>query len=529
MKKFRVILALVLACLFVFTACKSGSNIPVSVSTKNDVTAEILNSSDKPVNKRFEAIKNFNYNDFKMHYDINLELSDNFGAFVEDTFDTNGVADALEMIGLKNAGLCFDGNIKDSLANLAVYALVNNTNVAEASALFDIGGETLYFSVPTLNDKSVGVDLSGLLSEIDSESIALIYNSFWDYYLALIDFYSKYDEERLSAIFMPYAETILEIVGKDAVSTENEITFAGKKRLVTSVYMEIDESDALEVCLAVLKQLRDDENVKVVIKDFEPVYGAICTYVESMGEELSLDYDEDEIYNAFIEVVDAAIAELEETEVESDGEYLELIIDYIDGKFAGFILGESDNDLYSLIDVDFLNDNGNVEFNLWITHCFLLNVNGTEEDGVFNGVAEFFVIENPQKPISFKINIEDFYLSEDGTSGKGALSFYGDSFEGVNYIPENLGFRISFDQPDLFESSVTIDVLNNREPVASLEISGSMSEGADNIEVPASYIDMESDEEFEAWIMEVYGNVSVILENLVNAGINESLISMMLM
>lgn len=545
MKKFSLFLAVLMVCMSVFAGCAKtgdGKNSPVSVEIQEEQIVDMLKAEEEKsaFDKQLEFIKNFDLENFTCSYDITLDAGEGLWDFVEELSGQGGVADILSQVGLDNLAIKSKFAVKDNRFNLYSDALVNDTSIVAADVVYDGDSKIGYVSVPALSENSLGMNFSevfeALASEVDFSKAVEAYK---DYFYAVIEFYEKHNETELASILATYLNVAKDALGEPLNTGVTEVNFGNFTTSLDTIQYRIGEKEAYNVALALLKQLRNDNEIKTIAKDFFGLFENISKYSEAFGGVYGDDFDVnfEEYYEMFMLELDDAISEMEEyaLELEEGVDEIDFYLYFNNDKFCGIeFTGE---DEYSKINLKcaYLEEGENIGFvfdsfdgfnseeGFPIIDYTGVNFYGTKKDNVVDGI-----IAISDGNLVYEIAVEDFVVNADGT-GKGTIAIYGDTLSQLSdgEIPANVGFRLVVDQPSLTEASVAFEVLDYSDVVLSLIVDVSLKEGAETIEVPASYIDAQS-EEVASWTEDLVANYPVLIANLAEAGINSDILGLLL-
>ena len=215
------------------------------------------------------------------------------------------------------------GMVEDSLRTGLNLGL-NGTELIAMDALLDLQKGELFMGLPGLSDQYLKMTAKDMgLSVQDFQALA-----------STLEMSTEWTE------LLPEADKVEELIDRCITAAMDEITEVEKankelsigdiKQTVTVLTYELGEEDAVNVALAVLKELEGDQTVQQLLEACSQLFNDMN---EAMGEETYPVIDPEEAMDA----ISDAIAELEDYEPESEGE---LKIDtYVNKK--GQIIGRS--------------------------------------------------------------------------------------------------------------------------------------------------------------------------------------------
>lgn len=213
----------------------------------------------------------------------------------------------IELDWLKELALEYETGV-DGGNMMALLALkLAGQKVLDISTIMSADNQ-MYVGVPMLTDKYLTTDLSEMMGTASMSSM-MMYD---DELLKALP-----DEETLNKLIKKYIDVAFEqIDGVDKSSETLEIGDVEQK--VTALEYKITEKDALKITKAILKEAKGDKDLKKVIEN-------VAKYFEEQG----LVMDSSEVYDSFVEGIEALLEEMDDVETSSDS-YV-LWTTYVDG------------------------------------------------------------------------------------------------------------------------------------------------------------------------------------------------------
>lgn len=290
----------------------------------------------KSLNSLAEAVSNV-YGDYVLgamgSYDQSAKISAavNFGEGMEDWLDMLDAA-GVDMTWFNKGELTWSHNLKKNVAEEQLGFSINDKNLIEAKTVLDLNEELLYAGSSTLTDYYISMDMA---EYIDDEALEVMLAS-----LTLLQNLEKAlpKESKVNKILEKYIEMAVSNV-EDVKLEKNEKLRAGKvTQECVMLEVTLDGELVLETLEQMFEALEEDEDVKEIIY-------AVCDALEKT-EDLDLDVDADDAYDAFTDMCSELADELsEEKEYANDQEIIMNV--YVDG--SGNIVGRefiTENEYY---------------------------------------------------------------------------------------------------------------------------------------------------------------------------------------
>lgn len=337
------------------------------------VKREIKESTDE-IGATLSAISDSNsiFGDAKERFEITLQAGDAFYDILEavNEDESDEIADKIEWI--KKITLSGEASRVGTDISSDMKASINGKKILSLNTVVDNSG--IYLDIPEINNKAIKI-------EFDSNDY---YNNPFYAYKAFMDsselqtlceiFELIPDKEIIQNLLYKYICTAIDSV--DTVSEDTEKLKAGDiKQSCTKLSVSVNEELLRKMLIAFMKEVRTDNEVKSIIRDF-------C-------ELDAVDADFESVYSEMISGIDEIIHEAENTQ----GDREEL-----------------------------------VRLNVWVNNAGELVGFGLEKDGVsFSSIS----LESG-KDYSMKINAGAGFLSSVSLEGNGRVS--GDKKAGTFYI-----------------------------------------------------------------------------------------------
>jgi hypothetical protein len=215
---------------------------------------------------------------------------------------------AMDLSWLKSVGL--DGKVnagKDQIST-ALQLLVSDKPVADLSLIVDQAAGKAFAGLPGLSEKFISLDL-GDISEEDVKKVLT------DGKFAKV--FPK--ESEIAEYLKKYIKIFIENMDEVEKSTET-IAVNGIEQKVIKLELKISEETLAKAVKAILTEVKADKGIEKNIKDF-----ANCFAEAGLVDEETAG----EVYANFVEAVDEAIADIDESELGSEA--IVTLVSYVDG------------------------------------------------------------------------------------------------------------------------------------------------------------------------------------------------------
>ncbi len=254
--------------------------------------------------------------------DLHIKLSDSVMSLAETMLAQEG-AD-IEISWLNDILLEVDGNIQGSNFHTALAVGLGDVRIVTIDVIMNMDKGVMYMGIPELSKEYVQFELADLYgaADIDPDEIAAAMSQFQ----GIAD--KLPDEATINKLLNKYIGIALEQID-DVEKLETTLTVDGLSQNATELRAKIGPKTIADVCIAVLKEVRNDKELKNVVKD---VFDAIA---EPAGVAGSVDFEQ--IYSMLQGEIDALVEDMEKSLETMDEETLKEFIGYslyLDGNGA---------------------------------------------------------------------------------------------------------------------------------------------------------------------------------------------------
>ena len=440
---------------------------------------------------------------------VKSEISLQLGDIIIDALAKEAGVDKSQISWASNIGISSDFSSKDGASSGDIAFLINNKPVLNMELVYNSENYCYYLRLPDLNEDYLLVDMSEFADDFDPAETEKI--------CAALP-----DEETVAEIINRYFTIVIN--GIDNVQQKNvKVEANGVSQNCVELTVTVDETTIKNVLEAVLTELKNDEEIKSIIKEVA----------------LAADVDEDDFedsYEDFIDEIKDNIDSLDELDSELEDFCFDMIT-WVDGK--GEVIGRRfefdglNGDIYYLS----TRDGSDIGFEAVCViddEGFEVFGNGTYERGKMSGEIEVFGIGMYRKDKLSLINIEfkDYEVSLFGDNELNGIFTITVSDEFADIIAKEAGNKkiaeylkkgkivlsvAVADDTGSFEMTVMYD----SELVASLKINTEETDAKD-FTVPEKAVDMSDYDEFADYCDDM--SVGKFKSNLIDAGVPEELV-----
>ncbi len=394
--------------------------------------------------------------------------------------------------------------------------------IADLDFIIDLKNGGIYFGITNVSDKYLGYEnpeMSMAFSGLDMFSSM--------YGTSLED--SLPTMEEVTDFFKKYVNVALENMD-NVTSTDEVVEINGVKEELTVLEFKLTEKNAIEIINAVLKELRDDEDIKDFIEENNSLFSLLMLSAmdsTEVSEDVlgSLDMD---FYSTYTSAIDELIAKIE-SEVSGSETVLLSWKDYVNDSHEvvgrNLIVGGVE-----IINYITVSDGDKFAFD-FVCGTLAINGNGTNKGDFIN--ADYDLCVGGNSLITLKVSNYDTDSAEDGyTNGNFKLIPNMDTLSELSGEDIQAGFKqilgaefvgFEFDiKSSENSSSVSFNMLSDAGVYVGLDI-GTSTEFSADIKVPEDN-DVISAEDVEEWISTI--NLDKVLDILSDIGFSNDMIDM---
>lgn len=237
-------------------------------------------------------------------YDKSIEggLAVELGEDGQEFIGLLGLA-GVDLSWLRSMSVGADMAIKDNTAAIGASFSLNGSDIISGKAVMDMEKDMAYYQIPELNEKYVGVDLSDYEDDYEYsygygfDEDVYRYSSFDSEFQEINRKLLKAcpDQAEVEKLMKKYMLLALSCVD-DVSKSKDILKVEGVEQKCTVLKVTIDSDTLQDMAEAVLTQMRDDKDIKAIMKKV----------LEAGGEE-----DVEDVYEEFQDAIDDALDELE--------------------------------------------------------------------------------------------------------------------------------------------------------------------------------------------------------------------------
>lgn len=245
---------------------------------------------------------------------IELNVSDEVLDLLENVIPANvGIDPAI----INDIALSYGINPDDELIGIFVNLAYKDSAIVNVDGILDMENMAMYLALSNLSKYYIDIT-SGM------ENTVAEYNSAQSYITQIQSMMGDIvgalpSEKVLDELIVRYTEIVFDNID-DVNKSSEKVSIDGVSQSLTALEYEIDTKTVLKIAKAVLKEVKNDKDIKNIIEDM----------VEVLAEQGVLPIsDPDEIYDAFKEGVEYALENLDE--IDTDNQDLFTLTSYVDG------------------------------------------------------------------------------------------------------------------------------------------------------------------------------------------------------
>ena len=434
---------------------------------------------------------------------LRIVLSDDTMAMLQDMLYAQGVD--MDLSFLQRIDLNAYYNIQDSMEQVTMGVGLGDVRILTLDMIMDMDRMTLWLGIPELSGEYVEFDFADLGMSSGGMTGVMGMGMLEDLSACLPS------EEVVNSLLNKYIGIALDQISK-VERSEGTLEAQGVSMDCVCLKSTIDEKTALNMAIAVLKEARNDQQIKTIIQD-------VASYVAEMSGVPASEVSN--VYSQFQESVDIALEELNE-QMEYCGEEAIYYYDYLDSNNAvigrRLSLGEGMPDLYY-----YTVYNGN-------EHAFIADLqevkitgSGTKNGNLTSGT--YYLSVNGADMLQIEIiNMDEARLEKNEISGTIGLSFTSEFAEMMAYedmdaytasMISSLELQLEMDQT-ANTSVMNLKVLFNEVEMFGIYMDSKLTNGG-TITVPSNAIDAMDEEALMYWMMSM--DVEGLIQRLEEAGV----------
>jgi hypothetical protein len=300
------------------------------------------------------------------------------------------------------------------------------------------------------------------------------------------------EEKVLNAMLKKYVKLVFDNV-TEVSSEEETVKVDGVEQKVTVLKYELTIDSVADICNALLKEAKTDEDIKEILNNFAEG----CEKRELINEEVAAEF-----YDSYLEAIDNALESVDALR-EAYPDWKLVVYDYVDGmhQIVGRAAELNGEDLFRYLTVK----NGNESaLEIVVENQFRFVGSGKTEKDRFNG--SYSVIYNDMKFVV--VNVKDFDMKgiKDGyVDGKivivpsdGLINMIGETATPLSQlVNKDLSLEIAFDG-EKAKQAVAVNLKVKDETMLGIKMT-MKAEKASQISRPDDTIVIETQDDIQQW------------------------------
>ncbi len=406
--------------------------------------------------------------------DIKLNISDSLSQSIA------GLGFGEETVNmLKGINIAYQSTVNGKQSMITAALQVNGEALVNLSYILDAATGKQFISIPEMNEKAISIDFSELVGEMslsDPEMITDLLNS-----------------DKIKPLFLRYME--IAVNGLTSVERVKEtITVEGVSQELYVLNCVLTQADAQKMVLNIMETMKNDQDIKGLIQDAEPLMKQIDETVTA-----------DTVYQQFQNSLTDAIEDLKETDTTEGIEKITFDVMLSGKDLAGFRMDIPDTE--ESISIAYVKDGKQFAYQC---NADTMVITGSGEDNGKDGITGNYImaVEGNQM---FAIGLEKFVAEKEQASGSITVKL---GKELLTEIVDSMELGISADTVAMTDPALKITLNStkeNAEVTVALLISGAEMFGITGqshsaepaaITIPENFVNAMDDEAMDQWMSE---------------------------
>lgn len=416
---------------------------------------------------------------------------------------------SMDLEWIKNIAISYGVNMDGTAEAIDLGIKLGEQEVLALNLIYDIFNGDIYMAVSSLSEKYLYQKVEGM----DASAMASFYGN--DKFIKALP-----DEETLNKLIDKYVKIALDEL-QNVEKSSYTLEIDDIEQDCTKIEFIITYEDVLDIALAALNELQNDEEIKTIINN-------VADFLE---EEKIVD-DASEGYKEFVDGIKTAIKSVEDLKDSMDKEDLEeeivAVTDYVDGDHVvigrDFSVGGTKYASYAEV-----RDGRDIAFELEIANTATLKGTGTEKDDILNAKLKLNV--GGMYICDFEIADFDTSKIEDGAANGTIRILINKSLLSNFNLGEYAALISGFDgiefkfSGDSDSATNEFNILYNNSTLLGMIVSGKKNE-ATAIEKPADsdIIDVSDGDAIQDYLESI--DLNKLYDALRKAGVPDSIVTM---
>ncbi len=441
---------------------------------------------------------------FSESYDMEQAVGGNIEVTLGDGFESFIQAATGEDISeytnwLNQMAIGYDVVMEQDKSAVDLDLHVNGADVISSQIVADMENNQLYLSVPELNAQPIG--FSGADAGMQSYGVS---NNAMDLITEVASVVP--DEKVMKKMLNRYIACVIEQVD-DVDEDSASFKIDGLTQKCTQLSVDLDEKLAVSIAKAVLKEAKDDKEIKAIIDDLEDI------------DELGINGLSSQFDNAIDQALDGL------PDAKPSGETIMTANIWVNnkGEIIGIGMEDEYNEAYLItaekgkkyaVCAEYIRNGSSV---------MSIEGSGTVKGGKRSG--DFYAKYGDMKLVKLTLKDVNTKLMEDGVFNgtltiapadgiNGMLSLAGQ--DEIASLISNLKLVVKGSSESTEDTDNTLQLYQGDTLCASLRLTGKLKDDA-SVSVPDSYVDATNDEAITAWAKNI--DRTTLVQKLKNAGV----------
>ena len=427
----------------------------------------------------------------------------------------------MDLSFLESIGLNMDIKVKDDLMKYLADIELNDTKLGTLDMVMDTVSQKAWLGLPGLTDKYIETSLAGTQDGMGSATAMMSAETLKQFAELLPD------ATKLETVLQRYLMMVYEGV-PEVKRQEQVLELNGLKQDVVVLEYTVTEKDLAKLVKTILEKAKQDTDLKALLEEFQEKYNDL------MEESYGAQWQDVDLYNQMLDVIDDALESLTENTEYKESNYITEKI-YLDksfnviGRYISMTTeGELDIELYAkqvtqgnafamemaLQTSDVISTIDNVGYSK-----LAISGEGTIKDGAHTGKLTLAMANSEKTLPLLEMELKD--VAQSGERGELKLDPSAQLLTmlmGEDAAVLDFGLQMKWSVEGK-KASYTVDVLMNDLLLAGLDISIDESTGSD-IAKPGSGAVTQDMQEWMAGL-----DMQKLLQNLQTAGVPEALLN----
>lgn len=427
---------------------------------------------------------------------ITVEMSDMLTTMLATALSQSGVE--LELDWVESITLAPQVDLYENTLRADFGLGINGTDLATLSVIWDMESQTVYMGVPELHKTYLEMDARDVFGS-DAQEMAETMAASRQLTEAMMEHLPSGAE--LEKLVNRYVGLVLDRL-EDVEKETETVRAGGLEQKMTVLTVELSQKDVLKIAKAVLKEARDDKDLKSLLEDLGQMAGELNGY-------------ETDLYGHFSQGVEEALEGMNDLIDEAEGGDFITVETFLDssdtvqGRTVTVDNGYEETEIYYIT----VTEGGKFAFKAE-AGTVRIDGKGTLEKGKRSG--SYTLQESGTDYVT--LELEDYVQADDGTVSGTFRIVPADALYEMMDLPAYLSSMVGAVALELEGDSVRLAIESDGKALLALTMSGQTAKPSP-IQIPEG-LDVNDDTAAMEWLSEL--DLDGVLANLKKAGVPES-------